>query len=95
MRIVSDDDPVPFGERVTLAELKDVVILLVAGETVAESAMAPVRPRLFRVIVEDTCLPAGKPRDDKLEAMVKSALTVAVNRTECTIELLVPFSMTV
>ncbi len=95
MRIVRVDEPVPPGERVTLAEPKDVVMLVVAGETVEESAMTPVRPRLPSVIVEDTWEPAGKLRDDKLEVMLKSALTVAVNRTECTIELLVPFSMTV
>ncbi len=65
------------------------------GETVAESATVPERPRLFRVIVDCICKPAGKLRDDKLEEMLKSAVTVTRNETLCTSEPLVLVTVTV
>jgi hypothetical protein len=44
------------GVRLTLVGLKVNVIPVAAGRTVAESAMLPVNPRLFMVIV-DVALP--------------------------------------
>jgi len=58
--IVRVDVPDEPGVRLILVGANANVIPVAAGETVAERATLPVKPRLFAVIVEVAELPATK-----------------------------------
>ncbi len=50
--IVRVEVPVEPGVKLTLVGVKVNVMPVAAGDTVAERATLPVKPRLFRVMVE-------------------------------------------
>jgi hypothetical protein len=55
--VLVPDDP---GERLTLVGLNENVIPVAAGETVADSATLPAKPRLLVLIVDVVLPPATK-----------------------------------
>jgi len=77
--IVNVEVPVEPGVRLMLVGLNAKVIPVAAGETVADNATLPVKPRLLEVIVEEAEPPAVKLAGDAaLAAIVKSAVTITV-----------------
>jgi hypothetical protein len=75
--IVSVDVEVEPGVRLTLVGAKVKVIPVAAGDTVADNATLPVKPRLLTVIVEVADPPAVKLAGDAAPAVtVKSPTTV-------------------
>ncbi len=66
------------GVRLTLVGTNVNVIPVAAGETVADSATVPVKPRLLAVIVEVADPPARNVALVGLAATVKSEVTVRV-----------------
>jgi hypothetical protein len=69
--------PVEPGVRLMLVGANVKVIPVAAGDTVADNATLPVKPRLLAVIVEDADPPAVKLAGDAaLAARLKSEVTV-------------------
>lgn len=76
---VSIEVPEALGVRPTLAGLKAAMAPVALGDTPAVRATDPVKPRLFRVIVDVTELPATILAGlAALAAIVKSDVTVMV-----------------
>ncbi len=76
VRVEVPEDP---GVRLMLVGLKVKVIPVAAGETVADNATLPVKPRLLAVIVEVADPPAVKLAGVAAPAVIeKSPTTITV-----------------